>query len=457
MAKDYYGHAVPASDLAELLKAELPERFAEKIPAVDYPWTYGGPLVEAAVAAATHADQPYEVASPSVQRVLDEFIDKLQATPRLTVLLVVTDIDVEHPAMSQGYADPLGEEIAIAGVRLIRVENQPERFIELEVPSAGYEVERLDVVAYPGPAVLFVSTVESIVGLDTRSSTARRRAAQLLAAIRLATNTSARALLVVEGEPDRVHRYGPVITPLRQPWFRYGHRPVTLGGRHVPSIEALATLIGRLEDNAADSTPVRLAIGRFGRSIDETATGISDQVVDLAVGLEAALAGTERTEIGLRLRLRAAQLLSNDGDSPEQIYSDVGGLYELRSTIVHGGVLSERSVERVITQITGAARARGSAERYALALDRWRDLLRRAILARIALQSAAVAWPIGPRRRPQFDVDGYLASDTARAEWKRHIRDYWGERGLTSAIERASNLRLTLGGHEPDGGASPAS
>src|SRR6266545_6474377 len=68
MAKDYYGHAVSDGELAEVLKLELPQRFAEKIPSADYQWGYGGALVEAAVAAATLADDPYDVGSASGQR-----------------------------------------------------------------------------------------------------------------------------------------------------------------------------------------------------------------------------------------------------------------------------------------------------------------------------------------------------------------------------------------------------
>ena len=446
MAKDYYGHAVPDSDLVEVLELELPQRFAKRIPSIDYPWTYGGALVEAAVAAATLADEPCEISSPSVQQVIDEFIDKIQTTPRATVLLVVTDIDVEHAVVPQGHEDRLGEAIRIADVRVIRVESKPERFIELELPSAGYDIEREHAVTYPGPAALFVASIESVVDLDARLATARNRVTQLLAAVRLATGTTARALLIAEGEPDRVHRYGPVITPLRQPWFRYGHRPVTLDADDVTPIETLAALLEGFANSADQSTPLRLALGRFGRSLDETAASLPDQAVDLAVGLEAALAGKERTEVGLRLRLRAAQLLSSEIDSPQQIYADVGGLYELRSTIVHGGVLTEQSVEKVIRRVTGASRGQGSAEMYALALDRWRDLLRRAILARMALQSAAIPWPIAARGGAPFDVDQHLASDEARADWKRHIRDYWDERALTGAVKPAPALSLTRGG-----------
>jgi hypothetical protein len=442
MAKDYYGHAVSDSELAEALKLELPERFAERFPSTDYRWGYGGALVEAAVAAATVADDPYDVASPSVQRVLDEFVEKLQATPRSTVLVVVSDLDVEHATVPPGEEDRLGESLEIAGVRVVRVENKPERFIEQALPSAGYEVERTDVVAYPGPAVLLISNVVSADDTDARLAIGRARVTRLLAALRLATATTARALLVADGEPDRVHRYRPQITPLRQPWFRYGHRPVTIINADVTPIEELCALVEQVESS---TTSLRLALGRFGRSLDETSTNLPDQVVDISVGLEAALAGREKTEVSLRLRLRAAQLLSTDADRPEQIFADVRELYDLRSTIVHGATLTEAAIEKAIRKVSGTARGRGAAEIYTLALDRWRDLLRRAIVARIALNSATPPWAVG-RREAQVDVDQHLSSDEGRIEWKRHVRDYWAERGLASVVDAAPQMRLSLGG-----------
>src|SRR5882672_3931837 len=91
IAEDVLRHAFPVL----VRERVLPQRFAEKIPSTDYRWGYGGALVEAAVAAATLADDPYDVGSASVQRVLDEFIEKIQATPRSTVLVVVSDLDVQ--------------------------------------------------------------------------------------------------------------------------------------------------------------------------------------------------------------------------------------------------------------------------------------------------------------------------------------------------------------------------
>lgn len=114
--------------------------------------------------------------------------------------------------------------------------------------------------------------------------------------------------------------------------------------------------------------------------------------MDLSIGLEAALAGTDKTEIGLRLRTRAADILATDADPPEAIYRAVKTLSDLRSTIVHGGSLSGKAVEKAIRSVSGAAATRWPAEHDRLALDRWRDLLRRAILTRIALTTAAVPW-----------------------------------------------------------------
>ena len=81
MAHDYYGQAVEHSGggLAEALSAALPERFdRRRAKSVDLPWGFARALLEAAVAAATLADEPYDVDSPSVQRAIDELIATVQ-------------------------------------------------------------------------------------------------------------------------------------------------------------------------------------------------------------------------------------------------------------------------------------------------------------------------------------------------------------------------------------------
>jgi hypothetical protein len=363
--------------------------------------------------------------------------------PRATVLQLVADVDVTHPPLPDGHHGPLGETLEAAGVRVVWVENEAERFIERELPSAGYEVERSQVVVHPGPAALLVATAEMLADYEARVNEARRRVRQLLTAIRLATGSTAHAVVDIAGEPNRVRWISPSITPLPASGIRFAHRPVTLAETDVPGLESLASLISSWGDDSSWSA-VRLALGRLSRSLDGPTPSLADQVVDLAIGLEAALAGTDKTEISLRLRTRAADILATDADTPESIYRDVKMLYDLRSTIVHGASVSAKAMEKAIRSVTGAAVARWPAGQYLLALDRWRDLLRRAVLARIALNTAVVPWSAGGKGNSQLDVDKYLLREIDRIAWRDHIRAYWADRGLPHAPDPSPPARLTI-------------
>jgi hypothetical protein len=447
MARDYFGHAVERSEgpLAKALEAALPARFdRQRGPAPDHPWSYGSALLEAAVAAATMADEPCDVASPSVQATIDEFIAKLRAVPRSTVLRVVADVDVEHrPVAAAGYHDRLGETIEVAGARVIRVEYEPEPFIEREIPSAGQEVERSQVFVFPGPASLLASTVELMADHATRASEARRRVSHLVEAIRLATGSTARAVVDIAGEPDRIRWISPSITPLPSWDFQLVHRPVTLSEATKQGLEYLVSFIGSMDEGSW--TPVSMALSRLGRSLDRWTPGIMDQVVDLAIGLEAALGDADKTEIGLRLRTRAANILATGADPPDAIYRDVKTLYELRSAIVHGGNLSEKIVKKAITSVTGTTASRWPGEQYLLALDRWRDLLRRAVLARIALTTSAAPWTAQAGHGRRLDVDQFILRDKNRDAWTEHIRAFWADHGLPDAPNPPPAARMTIG------------
>jgi hypothetical protein len=445
VGRDYEGHLVHGSEeqsLTKILQAALPGRFTNTVSSVDSPWSYPFALVEAAVAAATLADEPYEVTSPSVQGVLNELVDKLRAVPRSTVLRLVSDVDVEHSAMPGQQQDPLGETIEIGGVRVIRVENWAERFIEQQLPSAGYEVERSDVVVSPGPESLIVATKEGMVDEATRVTEARRQVANLIAAIRLATGSTVHVMVDVAGDPNNVRCLHPVITPLRSGGLRLVHRPTALSGRDTLGLSHLALLVDTWAADG-DWIPVSIALGRLERSLDTSTPGIVDQVVDLAVGLEAALGGNEKTEISLRLRTRAANVLATDDDPSDAIYRDVKTLYRLRSTFVHGGTLSATDAQKAIRSVSGVSVSKWPGVQYLLAIDRWRDLLRRAILARIALVTAVVPWP-GRTRRGKLDVDELLLRENQRDCWRQHVRTFWTELGLPYAPERAPPAHLAI-------------
>ena len=456
MAYDYYGHAVEGSEgaLSKALADALPMRFEwRRGPAVDLPWHYPSALLEAAVAAATLADEPYDVASPSVQAVIDALIETIQRTPRSSVLRIISDVDVEHDPVPEGYQDRLGETLEIGGVRVVRVENRPEPFIERELPSAGYEVDRLDVVVHPGPASLIVATVEASADYEARVAEARRRLDRLVAAIRLANAATVRPVIDIAGNSGPLPTVGPAIIPLPNWDFRFVHRPVTLGANDVGGYEALIGLMAGWGD-APQWVPVRVALGRLARTLDERSPTLVDQIIDLSIGLEAALAGTDRAEIGLRLRSRAAAILAGPDDPAEAIYRDVKIAYDLRSTFVHGGTLPAKTIDKVIRRVSGAASTDWRAEQYLLAIDRWRDILRRAILARIALTTAGTPWIGGPASR--LDVDELLLRDAARDAWREHVQEFWVGHGLAGAPRPATTARLTIGGRStPDSPPQP--
>jgi hypothetical protein len=91
-------------------------------------------------------------------------------------------------------------------------------------------------------------------------------------------------------------------------------------------------------------------------------------------------------------------------------------LYDLRSTLVHGGPLSLKSLLRKISKLSRLPAGVPNGELPSHAVERLRDLVRRAILARICLAAGAPPlWPIDGESDDQ--VDAALVDDAGRALW----------------------------------------
>ena len=101
---------------------------------------------------------------------------------------------------------------------------------------AGYDVERDQVVSWPGPTSLLVARVAEAVGLDARSRKVRRRLRNVITAVRLATGASLSPLVTIDGEPGNVRTMHPHIQPHAPRSMRLAHRPVLLedGSRRWP-------------------------------------------------------------------------------------------------------------------------------------------------------------------------------------------------------------------------------
>ena len=279
------------------------------------------------------------------------------------------------------------------------------------------------------------------MGIRPCSTRSCRRLRNVTTAVRLATGASASPLVTIAGEPGNVRWVHPHIQPHRRRSMRIAYRPVALGTSDVAGLEVLCSRVNEwLGEDELETNPLRLAIARLNRSVAGPSTAVADIVIDLSVGLEAALSGADTSDVGLRLRMRAADLLATADDPGDLIYDDLEELYGLRSALVHGSVPTPRAFAKTISRVSNATESSHLGEQVEIALDRWRDLLRRAILVRAALAAEASFWPL----KDSVDVDRVLRTEGQRAAWLAHIRSYWADVGLASALDPVLPLRLTL-------------
>jgi hypothetical protein len=318
---------------------------------------------------------------------------------------------------------------AIAGITLTPPTSPPERLVSNLLPEALWADERL----YPAPfgkrAGLLHATGRGAGhhwDVTTQLNNAMYR---LLQVLRLATGTTAQTQMVWIGETSMIHVDSPAAHPQGDDFPRsQWERMAKVTPEMMPGLARLMDGIHDLEQPRKRKrgqdvrSPVVVALGRFGRSY-RSATW-QDAVLDLATALEAALGprSTEQ-EIGLTLRTRAAHLLANgDSDRAERIYRDVADLYGLRSDIIHGNPVLRKSLpslwnEHGYDQVFEEDRTR-------LLLDRWRDIVRRVIAARLLLAG------MGSTGQPVWDVNGVddgvdiaLIRPDKRKEWRQRIVD----------------------------------
>src|SRR5262249_39061267 len=152
-------------------------------------------------------------------------------------------------------------------------------------------------------------------------------------------------------------------------------------------IEGLDALLRSVEGNPSEMvfTSLTTAIGRFQLSYH--AHTWWEQILDLMTAMEAILSGRSTSDVTLRLKTRAAALLATSRDPAQAIFNDVDQLYQLRSKLVHGGEFKLRELERNMQRISTVPDGAGTPVALNFAVDRLRDIVRRALLARMALAS----------------------------------------------------------------------
>jgi hypothetical protein len=259
---------------------------------------------------------------------------------------------------------------------------------------------------------------------------------------RLLTAGTAQSTYEVSGTTTLVSRISPRMRTFGKGMFDLlVRRTVRLSGDEGIAFATLGGLIdaANVKREGMVATSFDVAVSKF--NISHGSSSPFEHLVDLATALEAVLIGADKETEGLtlRLRTRAAALLATADDHARALFDDVGQLYMLRSKLVHGGQIRQRDLHKIVARIStmpaevaGAERHLGVALHYAV--DRMRDVVRRAILARLCL--AAGPDPLWP-----FDgdttVDAILADDVQRAAWRTQWHEHLDALGVGYAASRA--------------------
>jgi hypothetical protein len=101
--------------------------------------------------------------------------------------------------------------------------------------------------------------------------------------------------------------------------------------------------------------------------------------------------GTDKSDVTLRICTRAAIFLSSHTDPAPAIFAGVKARYDLRSSLVHGGIIIQKQLEKWLAVVSTVPAAGDCTPRMrnGRLIDRLRDLVRRAILMRLLLTATA--------------------------------------------------------------------
>lgn len=419
--------------LEQAIEAELPGRgtLASILP---WPEMYPMALLRAVVAEATVMDR--RPSAVDVDGKVDEMLAHLAREGNVTrTIWLLTDLDVER----------------VAGVTIHHVRLQPVRglaeSISMEMKEAAAEIRRLFVpLGSREPRALAI-----VDGIGRQRDWELQQESEphlghALTALRLVTAATIVRSVEMRGQPGWVHTHPPFAEVADRGPGTHWRRVGVVEPADIPGVEALARVVCDLEARPSKKVPsIILALHRFNRV--HRVSSWQDLVVDLSIGLEAALSSADRREdLTLALKSRAAHLLASRDDRAADIFADLGDLMTIRGKVVHGVVVEESDWAKVFTR-------RGIDQSFAwdrleVAIDRWRDLLRRAILARLMLGETGGPGPAPwPLRGGGVSVDGVLVDAAGRREWRRQARSRAADFDIARACRRSPSLRDLL--HDP--------
>lgn len=419
-----------ATDATRALEAAFPERFApEPHHRREFADHYLRALIRGAVAWATVRGEPYRVDSPGPRYAIRELLDTLErdGQPAL-VIRVISSLGVE--------GEPPPE---IHGVVFKPVTQNVEQAIANELPESSHSGDLLWFGAmHPVGLAIDSGQVDDLAYENLRPL--RNRIGYALTALRLGTAGTLQEVGEAVGEPRLVHLGAPEQREFPSDFLPLSQRPVRLTQAETAGLGELAARIeavDMLRGAKGEVSSIVIGLGRFNRSY--RTAGWQDVVVDLGIALEAALAaGEERTEITNKLATRAAHLLGSDADSAETVFDHVRILYDLRSAVVHGAAWTEKRLMNRLRRVApGADLLPGDIVQ--VVLDRFRDIVRRALLFRLLIAEIEGDNEWSLLTPP--DVDRMLVQASVRDEWRNVVAGLCDGFGVAPPWVPASPLK----------------
>lgn len=438
VGRDYYGSDVMNGSAFRKFEQSLcrlfPRHFEKPEQAQfppEFPHMYALSLLEAAIARLGTAGEPYIAASATVEQVILEFIDRLDSpTIDLACARMVSHLTtVDRSVLTIGPVTvvPTGRGESPSRIASI-IPTAPAAF-NREVPHHFSRPEALVAArtSVPNPYDMIAPAIPTVD--------------RFLLAIRLLYSVTSTGIYEVTGETTEICRYAARLRVLDYVEHPLCLRPAVLSEDSAGPIQAILTLYDTVIPPQTDKQliqPLDMAFLKYGGTF--SAKGWDEAVVDLTTALEASLSGTDRTDISLRVCTRAAALLATDDDNPSVIFGDLKILYDLRSCLVHGAAISRKTMEGWLKDLSVVRKGDMPNMRIQRAVDRLRDLVRRAIIARLLL-AADDRWPL---------VGNPPSIDRTLVDWKKSSqwREAWHARladiGAPAAIGPPAPLASSI-------------
>lgn len=436
--------------LEQRLASAYPGRFADPLSRTnpEFAQTYIFSLLQAAIARCAQEDI-YELDSDTVDGVITEFVAVLDEDSYEVVCCRV----VSHLSTDRLLPLKLGE------VTIIPEENSLSslaREICRHIPAAPAVLSRDTLMFYDPPHALLMARerVTNPNPYDAAGQVSAEIDAFLLRH-RLLTAGTGQSVYQVVGTSTLVSRLSPQLRqyPTQSLLPAQVSRAPCLSSADAAPHDALTRLIkeAAIKREGFVFSAFDMAVYRLTTSY--RADDPLEILVDLAAGLEAALSseGGDNEALTLRLRSRAAALLAAGSDPAHAIFGDIGALYGLRSSMIHGGPLRESKLISAVRKISTVPDHDAPGVATTRALDRLRDLLRRAILARLCLAAGAEPlWPFSSK----LDIELQLSDSTTREQWRSSWRKLLADLGARQAAEPSATPTDFLPTHRDEQSAT---